>query len=564
MDDNILMADASTRTVVTFQEEKAFQRDFDDPNAEIAKENISYDGGTGKISLRFVSPDSGTVIAYNGQNDQISKMQRDLDKYAKYVLEEKTALALAGKDPQASRPPRKSLRDLVGVNNITTAGYFDKVIKIDGDMKLSDGTGIYPPGVEGKTYPAAAIDFKGLGAGTISLNQLVGAGFNSTCKTCNNHYSVVFGSACADQYTAGGYGYKFEEDNGNYIMTLDVNTFQANGVNTAEKLADAIVDVTSECFDFHFTQYGSKDGVLYVYDDREDSQPTKDAEFGDWPFNSMKMDRFEFRAETNDGRSVNTSYLYSYEDFEDSIVVTMQQNNAGAYVQQSDGNGGICYVAYDPVIHTSVSANDRYDMITVYQDSAGNQVAGLTEAQESYSNYAFDKMLNQSQIRLKALDYTKMSVWGNENRNVAIRSLFDTEFIKDIVDNGINIRCSAQDGDRTTIPRFGVNTFSLRLYKAGAKTQEQADLTMSITKEALRRLNDRRTTYGAMQNRLEHAYHMRDNTQENTQAAESRLRDTDVAFEMLEFSNQNILLQAGVSMLTQANSASQYVLSLLQ
>lgn len=57
---------------------------------------------------------------------------------------------------------------------------------------------------------------------------------------------------------------------------------------------------------------------------------------------------------------------------------------------------------------------------------------------------------------------------------------------------------------------------------------------------------------------------MRDNTQENTTAAESRLRDTDVAKEMLDFSNQNILLQAGVSMLTQANSASQYVLSLLQ
>lgn len=173
-------------------------------------------------------------------------------------------------------------------------------------------------------------------------------------------------------------------------------------------------------------------------------------------------------------------------------------------------------------------------------------------------------MLNQSKVQLNAQDYTRMNVGGNENRNVAVRPTFDTEFVREIVDNGINIRCSAQDGDRTTIPRFGVNTFSLKLYRAGAKTQEQADRTMEITKKALVSLNERRTTYGAMQNRLEHAYHMRDNTQENTQAAESRLRDTDVAKEMLAFSNQNILLQAGVSMLTQANSASQYVLSLLQ
>lgn len=103
----------------------------------------------------------------------------------------------------------------------------------------------------------------------------------------------------------------------------------------------------------------------------------------------------------------------------------------------------------------------------------------------------------------------------------------------------------------------------MRLYKAGAKTQEQADKTMSITKEALKLLNEKRTTYGAMQNRLEHAYNVRDNTQENTQAAESRLRDSDVALEMMKFFNQNILQQAGTSMLSQANQSNQLALSLL-
>lgn len=452
LDNNILAAGSSSETVVKFQEEKAFQRDFDNPNAAIAKNGINYDGTTGKIMLQFTSPDTSTVIEYHGENNQTSKMRKDLDKYAKHIVEEKTALALAGKDPQASRPPRKSLRDLVGKDHITTAGYFDKIITVDQDMKLSDGTSGFPPGKIGKNYPAATIDFKGLGAGTISLNQLLGTGFNSTCKTCNNHYSIVFGNACASAYTAKGYGYQFETDEGNYIVTLDLNTFQANGVDTAEELADAIVDVVSECFDFHFTQYGSKDGVLYVYDDREDSQPAKSAEFGDWPFDSMEMDRFEFNVKTDDGRSVNTSYLYSYADFEDNIVVKMQQNNAGAYVQQSDGNGGVCYVLYDPMIHASVASADRYDITTVYQDMTGNQVAGLEEARDSYSAYAFDKMLNQSEVQLKALDYTKMTVGGNENRNVAIRSLFDTEFVKEVEDNGINIRCSAQDGDRTTFP----------------------------------------------------------------------------------------------------------------
>lgn len=565
LDDNILTAASSSRTSVTFGEEKAFGRDFDDPKASLSEDNLNYDANTGNISLKFTSADHSTELTYKGVNDQTEKMNKDLEKYADYVLKDKISLALAGKDPQASRPPRKSLSDLVGKSNITSSGYFDQVITITPDMKLGNGGGSsYPVGEVGKTYPAAMIDFKGMGAGTINLDSLAGSGFNSTCKTCNRHYSIIFANGGSDKSTPQGYGYKFEADGENYKLTLDLDTLKAAGVDTAAGLTDAIVDVTSECFDFHFTQYASKDGVLYIYDDREDSEPAQSATFGDWPFSSIEMDQFDFTLRDDAGGYVATSYLYSFADFEDCIVVEMQQNNTGEYVELTDVGGNPYYEKYDPALHGTVPDTKRFDLSVTYQDKQGNQVADYGDARDSYASYAFDKMLNQSQVQLNAQDYTKMVVGGNENENVAIRPTFDTEFVKEIVDNGINIRCSAQDGDRTTIPRFGVSTFSLKLYKAGAKTQAQAEQTMEITKNALTRLNERRTTYGAMQNRLEHAYNMRDNTQENTTAAESRLRDTDVAKEMLDFSNQNILLQAGVSMLTQANSASQYALSLLQ
>ncbi len=563
LDDNVLAASSVGKPVVTFEEEKAFGRDFDDPEASLSEDRLVYDANTGNISLKFTSADLSTEIVYKGVNDQTEKMNKDLQKYADYVLKDKISLALAGKDPQAPRTPHKSLSDLVGADHITTSGYFDQVITITPDMKLGNGP-LADIGKVGKTYPAATIDFKGMGAGTINLDSLSGSGFNSTCKTCDKHYSIVFANGGSDKTTSEGYGYKFEADGENYKLTLDLDTLKAAGVDTAAKLADAIVDVTSGCFDFHFTQYASKDGVLYIYDNREDTEPAPSATFGDWPFSSIEMDRFSFQLKDDGGGYVSTSYIYSFADFEDSIVVEMQQNNAGAYVELTDVGGNPYYEKYDPALHGTVPDTKRFDLSVTYRDQQGNQVAEYGEARDSYAVYAFDKMLNQSKVQLNAQDYTRMNVGGNENRNVAVRPTFDTEFVREIVDNGINIRCSAQDGDRTTIPRFGVNTFSLKLYRAGAKTQEQADRTMEITKKALVSLNERRTTYGAMQNRLEHAYHMRDNTQENTQAAESRLRDTDVAKEMLAFSNQNILLQAGVSMLTQANSASQYVLSLLQ
>ncbi len=565
-DTHILQAKISSKNQISFEEEKALGRDFDQEKADdVAHNNLEYDAGTEKISLQFQDGANNPVIEYEGDGTtQKRRFESDLQTYGRYVESLKKNLALAGKDPQQADYTSRGLADLVGRDKITMSGYFEEVITVDAGMKLTDGEKWYSSGEIGKSYPAAKIDFTGLGNGAINMDLLTGTGFNSTCKTCNRHYSIMFTDGGAEKLTDEGYGYSIRNQDPNFTLQIDLSTLKAQGVDSARELADAIVDITSDCYDFHYTQYGSKDGVLYVFDNREQSEPTTDATFEPWPFQSIDTGDYKFSVQTDDGRSVDLSYKYRFSDFADNIVVEMQQNNAGAYVKKTDAAGGISYEAYDPATHGSVADADRYDLVTTYRDMAGNPAADLNAAKNSYVTGAFDTMLNGTEIQLNALDYTKMKISGDENKSVAVRSLFDTEFIRDVADNGINIRCSAQDGDRTTIPRFGVNTFSLKLFRAGAKTQEQADRTMSITKEALRRLNERRTTYGAMQNRLEHAYNMRDNTQENTQAAESRLRDSDVALEMLEFSNQNILLQAGVSMLAHANQDRQSILSLLQ
>ena len=77
-------------------------------------------------------------------------------------------------------------------------------------------------------------------------------------------------------------------------------------------------------------------------------------------------------------------------------------------------------------------------------------------------------------------------------------------------------------------------------------------------------VSEQRSKLGAIQNRLEHTIANLDNIAENTQSAESRIRDTDMAEEMVEYSKNNILTQAGQSMLAQANQSTQGVLSLLQ
>ena len=90
-----------------------------------------------------------------------------------------------------------------------------------------------------------------------------------------------------------------------------------------------------------------------------------------------------------------------------------------------------------------------------------------------------------------------------------------------------------------------------------------ARAAISTIKTALEKVSKQRSDLGAIQNRLEHTVKNLDNVVENTQAAESQIRDTDMATEMVRYSNNNVLAQAGQSMLAQANQSNQGVLSLL-
>lgn len=117
------------------------------------------------------------------------------------------------------------------------------------------------------------------------------------------------------------------------------------------------------------------------------------------------------------------------------------------------------------------------------------------------------------------------------------------------IDFSIANMCATKIGLETAL---SVSTFT----KAGSY--------MKAVQDAIEVVSKQRSAMGAIQNRLEHTIANLDTTSENTQSAESRIRDTDMASEMVTYSKNNILAQAGQSMLAQANQSTQGVLSLLQ
>ncbi len=129
---------------------------------------------------------------------------------------------------------------------------------------------------------------------------------------------------------------------------------------------------------------------------------------------------------------------------------------------------------------------------------------------------------------------------------------------------GKNLQVGALSGQKIEISIKNMNASSLKISGLTVSSYSAAGKTMDAVQKAIQSVSDMRSTLGALQNRLEHTVANLDNISENTQAAESQLRDTDMAEEMVTYSKNNILAQAGQSMLAQANQSTQGVLSLLQ
>ena len=155
----------------------------------------------------------------------------------------------------------------------------------------------------------------------------------------------------------------------------------------------------------------------------------------------------------------------------------------------------------------------------------------------------------------------------SELDRIASTTQFNTQNLLDGKFSGKKLQVGALQNQKISIKITTMNAKGIGI-KAGANnlvtTFTLAGSAMTVFQHAISKVSTMRSDLGALQNRLEHTVANLDNVAENTQTAESRIRDTDMAEEMVEYSKNNILAQAGQSMLAQANQATQGVLSLLQ
>ena len=225
------------------------------------------------------------------------------------------------------------------------------------------------------------------------------------------------------------------------------------------------------------------------------------------------------------------------------------------------------------------------------------QIRGLTQASsnaqdgiscvqtaEGALTEVHDMLQRMNELAVKAANGTQTSAdrgyinqevqaLVSEIDRVASTTTFNEQNLLDGSFKKVGLQVGAESNQLITLDIAAMSAKGLNLVKGAAGTAgnisvggtdgKNAQAAIKTIKDALAQVSKQRADLGAVQNRLEHTIKNLDNVVENTTSAESSIRDTDMAAEMVRYSNNNILAQAGQSMLAQANQANQGVLSLL-
>ena len=219
--------------------------------------------------------------------------------------------------------------------------------------------------------------------------------------------------------------------------------------------------------------------------------------------------------------------------------------------------------AADDAAGLSISEKMRAQ-IRGLQQAARNAQDGISLIQTAEG--ALDEVSNML-VRLKELAVQKANGTYNEDDvenlelemdslGAEIDNIFETTKFNGKVILTTSVTIVISDDGKTSLTISATNTSGI--------LNLGSDATVSNIEDAIKAVNKARATYGAKQNRLESTVRNLKTTAENLQAAESRIRDTDMAEEMSNFTKYSILIQAGTAMLAQANMAPQSVLSLLR
>ncbi|MEK5483887.1 MULTISPECIES: flagellin N-terminal helical domain-containing protein [unclassified Viridibacillus] len=226
-----------------------------------------------------------------------------------------------------------------------------------------------------------------------------------------------------------------------------------------------------------------------------------------------------------------------------------------------------------------MATKNAQDSISLIQTAEGalNETHAILQRMRELSvqsandtNVSGDRAALQQEVAALQEEITRISTDTEFNTQKLLNGTFGTpgtpatSAASAIPGQGKVFHIGANSGQNIELSIGNMGASALKVETVDISTQSGADKAITTIESALTNVSKQRSALGAVQNRLEHTINNLGATSENLSAAESRIRDTDMAKEMMEFTKNNILTQAAQSMLAQANQQPQGVLQLLQ
>ena len=275
-------------------------------------------------------------------------------------------------------------------------------------------------------------------------------------------------------------------------------------------------------------------------------------------------------ANTNLGTTVTGDINFNATTGTGSVVVTKQQ---GAVITgtttkadtQQFKVGNTTYVlvestALSGTTGDKLSVKEAAEKIT---NSTGGVLAGVTGGTKGFTS--MDALMAAIK-RDHSEDIKNVSSYVDANNGNKVTLKVEAfANLNDAIDFSLHVGADSSDDNKINlnISSMGARGLGVNGLTITGDNDDNATAAIDVVADALERVSAQRATLGAVQNRLEHTIANLDNVVENTTSAESAIRDTDMATQMVTYSNNQILAQAGQAMLAQSNQANQGVLSLL-
>ena len=256
---------------------------------------------------------------------------------------------------------------------------------------------------------------------------------------------------------------------------------------------------------------------------------------------------------------------YTVTDALKAINVNADDMDAVEFAIKSSNKDGVKMlvskgIKNDAAADTTPNLNGTNAVTVVGATSSDNNANTITKAE------AYEKMAKELQTAssIGTDDGAEAKVTNHGNGKFTIEK--GTASVTDSLSFSLHVGADADMTNKITVGIDSMSAAGLGIKGINVKDDSGMAATYAIDAiaDAVSKVSAQRSSLGAVQNRLEHTIANVDNVVENTTSAESRIRDTDMAEEMVNYSKNNILAQAGQSMLAQANQSNQGVLSLLQ